>query len=115
MWGVEGINDAAKFMHENFGCFTEAQIEEIALLFIAVLKVSMIGSIQYAGAKMADLKPFFEVAVRAAADMAKSKENIFDLINISVEGVEACKVPGFNPFTITSSGPISLTSLTRPA
>ena len=111
--GIKEINDDAKFMHENFTLFTPEQIEEVTKTIFLKLKASTIASVQYCGAKFEDLKPFFEVAVKAAVDIIKTKENLFDFINVNEEGVNACKVPDFQPFKIVSSGPIALSTLAQ--
>lgn len=111
--GIKEINSTAQFMYENFTLFTSEQIEEIAKTLFLKLKASTVGAVQYAGAKFEDIKPFFEVAVKAAVDIIKTKENLFDFINVNEEGVNACKVPDFQPFKITSHGPISLSTLAK--
>lgn len=113
IFGLGEINETAKFMFENFDLFTPAEIESIANTFFLKLKASTIASVQYCGAKFEDLKPFFEVAVKAAVDIIKTKENLFDFINVNEEGVNACEVPDFQPFKIVSSGPIALSTLAQ--
>ena len=105
MNGIKEMNKAAKVIAENFDLFTPAQIEYLYLNFISMSKVSMYAYRTYSNITLEQMKPFFDAAVNAAIEGARSKGiiNVFDKITFDYDGLEALKNPNYQPFKVVST------------
>lgn len=101
-YGSEGINKAAKFMAENFDLFTEEQVKDICSNFFAHIKATAKAMVIYCGSNFDNIKPILEESVNASIEGLKTGGNVFSRINLDIEALEACKVEGYNPFTVKS-------------
>lgn len=96
--GVKEINRASKFLSDNFGLFTQQEREYLYQSLLLDTRVSMRGSVIYAGAKFEDLKPLFEDFVDAMVKGIKEPNiNHFGL-QLDEEKIQATKNPNFKPF-----------------
>lgn len=102
LYGIEGINKAAKFLCTNFDLFTKEQIQDICGSLFMHLKASAVAIVNYCGANFEEVKPILEPAVNAAIKGIKTGENVFSDIFVNVEQYEKTKVPGYNPFVVTT-------------
>jgi hypothetical protein len=108
LYGIEEINKAAQFMHENFNLYTPEQIEHIASLFFVHLKASAKAIVIYCGANFEEVKPILDPAVSAAVKMIKEPTtNIFNFLAVDIEKYEATKDPNFKAFRTTTAVPLS--------
>jgi len=112
--GEDKMNNVLKFINEHFELFTPKQIEYLYLKVVALSKVSMVGTVQYCGAKFEDLIPIFDPTIKAAVAGLKAFNNgeilnNFGLMSIDIEAIEKCKVKDFNPFAIATTPEIALT------
>lgn len=102
LYGVEGINRAAEFIGANPQIFTDSDRKIIAQQIFTHLKASTYGAVAYAGAEVSEVLAILETAVKTAAEIMKTGENLFAQIRVDVAAYEAAKVPGFNPFKVTT-------------
>jgi len=93
-------------VQENFDLFTSEQIKYIYARFLSHIKVSMIASVQYSGAKIEDLKPLYSQAIDLIINGIKSegKENYFNKISLDWDKIKACKDDNFSPFKVKTYG-----------
>lgn len=94
----ESINRNAKFLNENFDLFNEEQILFIYQLMLTFMKVSVKSMVQYCNAKLEDVTPFYDAAIKIVVKGINEKINVFGEISIDVEGLEKTKDPDYNPF-----------------
>ncbi len=99
--GKEDIQKSLAFLSENYDLFTTEQIKDICLSVLASLRVDIYTTVQYCGAKLEDIKPFYAEAIKTLVIGANEGTNIFPLINIDWEGINDAKVEGYNPFKTT--------------
>jgi hypothetical protein len=98
--GAEAINRDAKIVFDNFDFFTPEQIEYFYLHILTMLRVEAIAIVNYCGANFDNVKPILEPIIKICVEGLKTKTNLFDKIIIDLEKLNACKVPGFNPFRV---------------
>lgn len=103
------FNGECAFMAEHFHLFTAAEIEYIYAHIIMTLKVEAQSIVTYCGADVKQVLEIIRPALQKAMQGFKSKgtENVFAEIVVDVEAIEACKVPDFQPFKVTSYGRIA--------
>ena len=102
MNGAEEINKGCEFMNEHFDLFTTEQIKNISGYLYTMLKVTFQSMVVYCGSEIEALKPFFTESLKNAAKGYNTGENVFGLIKLDIEKIEATKKPDFNPFvTVT--------------
>jgi len=99
--GNEAMNKGLIFMSEFYECFEPEQIKDIAAIAVMWSKAGAQGMVTYTGAKWEDLKPLIEGSIRTLLGIFKTGENKFQEALISVDQIEALKVPDFNPFKVT--------------
>ena len=89
------------FVSENFELFTEAQVKDMALKLMATIKITVMSSIRYNGAKLEDIKDYFSTPLKKLFDIANTGSNLFSEISIDWEGVKSKEQKDFNPFKST--------------
>mgnify|MGYP007100074958 CR=1 FL=1 len=99
--GNQAMNEGLIFMSEFFECFEPDQIKDIAAHAVMMSKVGAKAMVIYTGAKWEDLKPLVEESIKTLVSILKTGENKFQEALISVDQIEALKVPDFNPFKVT--------------
>jgi beta-galactosidase GanA len=100
-YGVEGLNRDCYFIGGHFDLFTAEQITHFYAQAFARLKAETKAMHIYCGADFKDMRPLIDDAIAAAVEGMNTGANVFDKIRVDVAKWEACKVPGFNPFTTT--------------
>jgi hypothetical protein len=102
--GGEEINKGCKFLAENFDLFTPEQITYFYALVFEMSKIHTMAVVTYTGAKMNDVLPLMDSIVKTAVRGVKSitNENFFNEMVIDTVAMDALKVKGYNPFTVTS-------------
>ena len=96
--GREQINKTSKFISENFDLFAPEEIEYLYMQFLVMIKVDMKATVVYGGSNFEELKPLYDMAIKTCVEGIKNKENLFNLINLDVEKIEATKPKNFSPF-----------------
>jgi hypothetical protein len=98
-------NKLVQFLDEHFDLFTAEEREYFYQLVLTTLKVSMRGSVAYAGAKFEDLKPIFEPFVDAMVLGIKTpNENHFKGQSLDIEKIEGAKDLNYSPFKTATYG-----------
>ena len=100
----EDINETCKFLHEQFGNFTDEQIKDIASTLLLHLLASIKAMVIYTGAEIEQVKPLYDSAIETCKKIMNTGANSWNEINLDCASIEACKKPDFNPFVITSYG-----------
>lgn len=103
------INVGLHFMHDFYSLFTTEQIKRIALDVIVGLRahiqvICTMGNVQFE-----TLKPLVEAQVKAAAQIAKTGEDLFLDCLLDNAKINELKDPNFEPFK--RSEPISILSM----
>jgi hypothetical protein len=94
-----------KFLSEdqNFNLFTTDQIKYIYESLYIKLKVDIKARVVYCGADFEVLKPLYDQQIKIVIEgMKNPTENRFKEIVFDWEKIEATKVEGYNPFTVTT-------------
>jgi hypothetical protein len=100
--GRKELNEAFKFLFENFDLYSKEQIESITLSLLASTKIDMQGTVVYGGAKLDDIKEFYKSPIETLVKIVKTGENLFNSIEFNCEAIDSTKPADFNPFKITS-------------
>ncbi len=100
--GEIGINESAKFISEIFDTLSIEEREFLYLNFLSATAVNMKASVLYQGAKIEDLKPFYEANITALKEGLKSKGeiNTFDRILFDREAIEKTFPSDYEPFRV---------------
>jgi hypothetical protein len=112
--GSEAINRDAKTVFDNFDLFTPEQIEYFYLHILLMLKVEARAMVVYCGADFEKVKPILNPIIDICVQGTKTKTNLFDKINIEIQALNACKVPGFNPFRVVEYADVTANKLNNP-
>jgi hypothetical protein len=99
MHGDEDINKAAAFMSEHFDLYTPEMIKGICVEMALYAKASAKATVIYGGAKWEDIKGYYDNAVNALIEGAKTGANVFPAVVIDAVAVDAAKPENFNPFS----------------
>ena len=100
--GVDEINRGTKFLAENLDLFSNEEIIYFYNYIFSMAIVSMKAMAIYCGSKMDDLKPLFTNFFDNCKKGINSGENLFNLLVLDKEAIEATKQPDFNPFRVTT-------------
>jgi hypothetical protein len=101
-YGDAGMNKGCKLIADNFDLFTPEQIKHIYEVVLQKLVMSVKAIIIYCGAKKEDVLPLYQTAIDVAKEGHKTGSNLFNLIELDVQAIDATKVPDYNPFKITT-------------
>lgn len=100
--GDKEINRAAKFVNEHFDMFDASEIHYIYSQMLSAAKISMFASVKWAGAKLEDVKPLYQMCIDNCEHGLKHGTNNFEFLTVDVEAIDACKDVNYNPFTVKS-------------
>lgn len=103
--GSKEIQTAIDFLKvpENFGLFTERQIEYCYMMLLTFSKVNAKAQVLYCGTEWEQLKPYYEKPIQKMIEAinTKGKENLFAEIVFDWEAIEGLKVSNYQPFKVT--------------
>ena len=108
-YGDEGIERAINFFSENFDLFDKEQITYIALETLTYLKADIHSKVTYCNSPLKEILPLYEEAIKKLVEIINTGENLFHKVRVDFKKVKATEEEGYQPFKITSSGPITLT------
>lgn len=102
----EQTNKAADFCARHFDLFTLPELQHIYISMLSAFRVSMVAVVQYCGAPLESVKPFYTAAIDKTVEALKAigkgeRVNVFADLKIDAEGVDKLKDPEYNPFTVT--------------
>ena len=98
--GVDEINKGTIFLSENIELFSNEEILYFYGYIYSMAVVSMKCTQIYCGAKLEDIKPLFIDFLTNCKKGMDSGENLFYLLQLNKDAIEATKKPDFNPFVI---------------
>jgi hypothetical protein len=104
--GHEDINCGLYFMQDFKDYFSPEQINDICLIILMYLKVDIKAQVIYAGSDFEALKPLYTEQINNIVRITKGESSNFLASLLDIEKIEAQKVPNYQPFKVTSSGPI---------
>ena len=103
-YGTNSINKIAKFCSENFALFTTEQIGYIYVNMLAYVKADITANIQYAGAKLADIKGFYDSAIDTLVKGCNDNNlNVFGEINIDYDAIKSKTDVNYQPYKISTT------------
>jgi len=100
--GTEEINKGLHFMNDFYSLFTPEQIKDIALLILSMIKVNIKAQVIYCGSTWENLKPLYDQPIRNLTDIVNGNNTNFLTGLLDFDKIEACKVPDYKPFTVSS-------------
>jgi len=98
----KGKDKGYKFIFDNFDKFTPDEIEYYALHNIMLLKADIYAKATYCGSDVKALLPLYKNAMETLVQIAKTKINLWNQVNIDWQAVKSLEIPGFSPFKITT-------------
>lgn len=100
--GVDEINRGAKFLSENLDLLSNDEVIYLYKYIFSMGIVTMKSMSIYCGSKIDDLKPLFADFFANCKKGMNSGENLFNLLILDKEAIEATKIPDYNPFRVTT-------------
>lgn len=100
--GSKELNNASKFVNENFDLFTPEQIEYIKLQMVGSHIVNAKAAVLYGGADFEAVKPITTPIIVKLKESLANGSNCFAECMLDIEALEATKKPDYNPFKVTS-------------
>ena len=102
--GDEDINKACAQLArpELFGIFTKDEVKHLYELSYAAGLADMKATSIYGGSKPEDLKPLYQEYFKNAKHGIDTGENVFHLMKLDSEAIDATKPADYNPFTTVS-------------
>lgn len=91
-----------QFIFENFDKFQTVEIQWLAIYCIHSLKADIYAKATYCGSNINKLLPLYDEALHTLAEIAKNGGNLWNNVKVDWEAVEALKIPGYNPFKVTT-------------
>ena len=99
--GDKEINKGCKFLAENFALFTADEIKYFYGFIYSMAIVDMRATMIYGGSKAEDLKPLYTDFLKICNEGIKTGENVFGLMELNTEAIDATKPANYSPFVVT--------------
>jgi hypothetical protein len=96
--GSDAINKGLVFMSDFYSCFTKPQIEESALVALAMIKIDMRAQVIYKGSDLESLKPLYEPIIKNLVEITKFHENLFANVLLDLDAIKAASNKDFKAF-----------------
>lgn len=100
--GDESINKGCSFIAENFALFTPAEIEYFYIIILSMAAIDFKATCIYGGSKPDELKPLYTDFWATCKTGIKDGTNLFNLLVLDTEKINATKPANFSPFRVTS-------------